>query len=232
MKFSRSEGAWVFFGYLVGFLGLQLIIGTMFGLYYQLKHGVTVPMDVIMQFGAIVTLITTIIVYVLFVIVLRKRLTVNLRQIFSNKKLILVIFVGFIIAYCINIGYGITYNLLGVDGKSENQELLESLINSFPLLMLIPTAFLVPLIEEILFRGVILEFFEKRLGLLMGVLISSIFFGLMHVTDSASLIFLPIYATLGGLFAALYIKYDRNILVPIGVHLLNNLVSVLLIMFI
>jgi len=76
-----------------------------------------------------------------------------------------------------------------------------------------------PIVEEILFRGIILRRFNEEFGLNKAILISSIFFGLCHSFGGI------LGAILFGVCASiLYIK-TRNILVPIFAHFLNNLLS-------
>ena len=87
------------------------------------------------------------------------------------------------------------------------------------LVYLLAVVILSPIIEEILFRGVILRRFNMEMNsLTLAILISSILFGICHNFG----------AILFGICASiLYIK-SRNILVPILAHFLNNLASFLL----
>lgn len=50
------------------------------------------------------------------------------------------------------------------------------------LLMFIPVVILAPIVEEIIFRGVLYNLLNKRMSLPMAALISSVIFGLMHGT--------------------------------------------------
>lgn len=85
------------------------------------------------------------------------------------------------------------------------------------------TVILAPIVEELIFRGVILRKLAGMSGITVAILLSSILFGLGH--------------SLGGIFSAflfgicmsiLYIKSD-NIFIPIFAHFLNNLISFLFI---
>ena len=91
------------------------------------------------------------------------------------------------------------------------------------LVYLLAVVILSPIIEEILFRGVILRRFNMEMNsLTLAILISSILFGICHNFGGI------LGAILFGICAAiLYIK-SRNILVPILAHFLNNLASFLL----
>ena len=72
----------------------------------------------------------------------------------------------------------------------------------------------------------------------MGLLLSSICFGLIHITSSfgyyngLSLLLMTIpYVISGVAFGYIYIKNDCNIVVPTIVHMLSNIISMLGIIF-
>lgn len=85
------------------------------------------------------------------------------------------------------------------------------------------TVVLAPIVEELIFRGVILRKLAEMFSITIAILLSALIFGLGH--------------SLGGVFSAflfgicmsiLYIKSD-NIYLPIFAHFLNNLISFLFI---
>lgn len=78
-----------------------------------------------------------------------------------------------------------------------------------------------PISEELIFRGVILNRLSTRMSLTLAILLSSFIFGLMHGFGSIICAFI-----FGLCMCALYLKTD-NIFVPMLVHFLNNLTSML-----
>lgn len=70
--------------------------------------------------------------------------------------------------------------------------------------------------EEILFRGVIQPWLENSWGLMAGLLISSLIFGLIHAVTFLYFIM----ATAVSIYLGLYLDYDntRNLLTPIIIH--------------
>ncbi|WP_438312908.1 CPBP family intramembrane glutamic endopeptidase [Sporosarcina sp. FA9] len=79
---------------------------------------------------------------------------------------------------------------------------------------------LAPVIEEFIFRGVILHRLIKKTSITGGVLISSILFGVLH-SDMIGAFFFGVITSL------LFLK-TGNLLIPILVHVLNNAIAVAL----
>lgn len=76
-----------------------------------------------------------------------------------------------------------------------------------------------PLIEELIFRGVIFNRLRLRIGLIGAMVISSILFALLHDPDTMISAFV-----FGLCMCILYLKTD-NIFIPMAVHFLNNTLS-------
>ncbi len=77
-----------------------------------------------------------------------------------------------------------------------------------------------PVVEELLFRGVILHRWSARWGLRRAVFYSSLAFGLMHANFLGLFVF-------GCVMAVLYIR-SGTLIVPILCHALNNLIGTVL----
>jgi membrane protease YdiL (CAAX protease family) len=89
-----------------------------------------------------------------------------------------------------------------------------------PWLALFLIVIVAPFSEEILMRGVFLRGFAARYGTLGGILLSSLFFALAHV----SLARMPHTFLLGAMLGWLYVR-TGSLWVNIGAHLLNNLMG-------
>ena len=101
--------------------------------------------------------------------------------------------------------------------------------------MFLSAGILGPICEEVVFRK---AFFNICKTKEMGILLSSLCFGLIHITSSIgqynplSLIIMTIpYVTSGIAFGIIYIKNDCNIVVPTIVHMISNIISMLGIIF-
>jgi membrane protease YdiL (CAAX protease family) len=74
-----------------------------------------------------------------------------------------------------------------------------------------------PIIEELFFRGFLYPALRKKTGVLLSVLLSSVFFSLLHMTFIG---FLPIFF-LGILLAYIY-ERSGNIIASIAIHIIHN----------
>lgn len=79
-----------------------------------------------------------------------------------------------------------------------------------------------PLIEELVFRGILFNRLKIRTGIFPAMIISSIIFAVGHDFGSMTSAFL-----FGICMCILFLKTD-NILIPMSVHFLNNLVATVL----
>jgi uncharacterized protein len=76
-----------------------------------------------------------------------------------------------------------------------------------------------PLIEELIFRGFLLQRWSVKWGLRWGIVASSSLFGLLHLNN-------PLGLTLFGVVMGLLYVRSRSLWVPVACHSLNNLAAV------
>ncbi|MEO0541206.1 MAG: type II CAAX endopeptidase family protein [Cyanobacteria bacterium P01_A01_bin.105] len=75
-----------------------------------------------------------------------------------------------------------------------------------------------PMVEEFIFRGILLQRWAMKWGLRGGMLGSSVLFGVLHPN--------PVGLTMFGLVMALLYVRTRSLWMPILAHMLNNLLAV------
>ncbi len=225
-RYSKNQKLLVFISYLALYFGLQIVILGYYSYELTLKGIEITPENLIVP-GINTTFISAVVSFLVITFIARKRLASGTTKLFTKFRYISLAIGGFALMYIANIGLTVLYNALGIVGSSVNQDALELMISINPVIMALPIAILIPVVEEIVFRGVLLEYFERRIGVIGGVIISSALFGLIHVSDAASLVFFPIYFALGLILALIYVKSNKNILVPIIAHVLNNGIAVL-----
>ena len=102
---------------------------------------------------------------------------------------------------------------------SANDQAINSLVtDKTALLMTILVVVLVPITEELLYRGVFTSFFFKNQPFWQ-VAISGVIFGLMH--SSTNFISALVYVTMGWILAYVYV-HTRNLSNSLTLHILNN----------
>ena len=113
---------------------------------------------------------------------------------------------------------------------SANQNVIQDLVKTTPILMIITTGFIGPVYEEILFRLGFKKVIDNKT---LFIVISGFVFGLMHIFPLAKGITLTLgliqsisYVSMGLVLAFIYEK-SNNIFITIGIHFLNNFLSVI-----
>lgn len=102
---------------------------------------------------------------------------------------------------------------------SANDQAINSLVtDKTSLLMTILVVVLVPITEELLYRGVFTSFFFKNQPFWQ-VAMSGVIFGLMH--SSTNFISALIYVTMGWILAYVYV-HTKNLSNSLTLHILNN----------
>lgn len=86
-------------------------------------------------------------------------------------------------------------------------------------------AVIAPLIEETMFRGVVMNTWFKNNRYYADVLLSAVLFGVFHTTADLSLVTVTPYVVMGAVFALIYRK-TGNLAVNIYTHMLYNAIVV------
>ncbi len=107
----------------------------------------------------------------------------------------------------------------------DNQKAVEGLLRTNPILMIISAVILAPIKEEWITRKLIIGSIFKN-SPIIGLIVSSFGFGLLHMVAGFSIYALLSYSLAGLIFGIIYIK-TKKIEVTIFAHFLNNLVSII-----
>lgn len=99
---------------------------------------------------------------------------------------------------------------------------IQEQLEAYPLVIVFFAAVLIPLLEEILFRGFMLELFTGKLGRAAGVILSSAIFAIMHGVAAAPVIFVL------AVVLALVKLRTRSLMVVWLMHGMHNGLTVLL----
>lgn len=126
------------------------------------------------------------------------------------------------IAYVFLYVFSLISTLITKNATSVNQETLESL----PTFYILPAAIIyAPIVEEILFRGVLRRFIKNNI---IFIIVSAFVFGILHTMGESSILNVLImalpYASLGAYLAYVYTK-TNNIFSNITSHAIFNTIS-------
>lgn len=144
--------------------------------------------------------------------------------------------IGLACLYLVGIIGGIITMVLGGADQSENQNLINSIAVVHPIIMFFTTVILAPMLEEIVFRGMIFGWLYE-LNPKIAHLFSAFLFGFVHIMISvingnmAEWVQIFSYFFMGFVLSWLYEK-KNNIFVPMLTHSMNNLISMIAILFI
>ena len=175
-------------------------------------------------------LIYTIVVFVLY----RKYFNHDFQELNENRKNnINTIFKLFALFFAVKIASSVLTSIialiLGYEiGESENQNMIIRIMEQTPILMIISSTILAPIVEEGIFRLGLRKIIKNEY---LFIIISGFIFGFMHIfpTDlsmSLALTYSITYVIMGFYLAYVYVETD-NIWINIIIHGLNNLISML-----
>lgn len=106
----------------------------------------------------------------------------------------------------------------------EHQELMELIFMESNLLLLIASVgIIVPIVEEVMLRGIILNRLREDLPLAAALILHALVFGFIHMN-----VLQGGYAFVGGLLLGLVYIWSKSLWIPIAVHIGWNSSSVLL----
>lgn len=149
----------------------------------------------------------------------------------NTKKYTKKIFITFGLMYLTMLAVNpILAYFLGVD-ISENQASIIDAIQINAPFVIFSAVIMAPIVEEIVFRGVLYRKLRTPYRYLSAIMISSVSFGLMHVSQSlieGNLIDLPfmiVYVILGLFFVKIY-EETGKLSAAIWLHGLNNIIGI------
>nr|WP_242543427.1 CPBP family intramembrane glutamic endopeptidase [Staphylococcus simulans] len=88
--------------------------------------------------------------------------------------------------------------------------------------LFIDIVILTPIIEELIFRHLIIHELGKKIGYTAGAILSIIIFAGIHVTGAVSPFEFGVYAIMAGALVFVYMYSRRNLAVSIAFHMIIN----------
>ncbi len=130
-----------------------------------------------------------------------------------------------IAVWCINGAAVNAASILGLFSESLKAlaEFSQELLSQNIFLALLATGIIVPISEEVLFRGVIYETLHKNFSAKSAIIIQAIFFGIFHLN-----LIQGIYAAFFGIILGYAYYRVKSIWAPIIMHMINNIVATII----
>lgn len=222
------QTSWQNFGRLTGFLGLIFLLLVV----VSLQTFVLLPYTTFDRWFAVGAFMFCYIALGFFIYFLYHQTRPDVHyQLFTYRHLIKHIITGVIVLLLINMFFNIFRYLFQLSEPANQLEIDKLFNNSVPMhfMLIIYMLALAPVVEEGLFRGLIGNWFDADYQ----YIISFIAFGLIHVglpVDGESLLDLIQYGIIGMYLTYLY-RQHYNIEEDISVHMANNLIGALVLIF-
>ena len=233
-KFDRKEILLGFLIYLpIYFIFGQYIISFFFKILLQFTHWS--DMNVINAwYNFVFDGILAVLGIVLYPKVFQK--AIEYISLLDPKKVLKMTLAGYGLIYVVSTITSILVELVQSGGESANQAGIETIMNVCPVPMILAVVVCAPIVEELIFRGIIFRSFRK-INVYLALFVSSFAFGFIHISsyvlsgDMSQWIQMLPYMAMGFVFALSYEK-SKSIAVPMYLHFINNLISVITIMLI
>ena len=227
MKFGEKGRAVLVLGLYIGNIILSAVILSVYmaGRFVMVPEAsgniaeMTGSADVLV-ISSVIQLILGFILAFVAVFLFRKELKAQFFE-FFKKKYYLYMLLGVVVNMGLAQIAAIITGLIG-GGVSANEQYIVDSLAYIPVLMGALAVIMAPLNEELVFRYSV----SKLTGFTWwGFLLCSLPFALIHVTSVDVINVIP-YVAMALVFTAFYFK-TRNIWVSIGIHFINNLISIL-----
>ena len=177
----------------------------------------------------VLSMFSTLVLFIIYFFVYRKDLKKDFKIFLKNKDDYMDVGIrSWIIGLLLMFVSNFILNFVLKAGGAKNEQTVQLMIKSLPLLMLLDAGILSPFNEEIVFRKTLKDIFKNKW---IFIIASFILFGGAHVINSSKtfldyLYIIP-YGFLGAAFAYAYYETD-NIFTSISIHMLHNIVLILI----
>ena len=199
-----------------------LYFGVVYGAALIARGVSSAPLDnTLGKYFSIVAAVALILVIVVEYLIFRKDQVIQSRLLYRKPVYFAVLFV--LGAACSH-GLNLLVSLFNINGIFDSYESVETEIFAQGVIFVIIRALiLVPIAEELVFRGLVFRRMKNYTNFWLAAIVSSVLFGLYHMNLGQG-----IYAFLFGILLCLvYRKFD-NIIAPMILHFSANLLSVIL----
>jgi len=131
--------------------------------------------------------------------------------------------IPFVIISIIVLNFGISAPIISLIPKTENLHRLITVLELKSIFTFLSFVIAAPILEELIFRGIILDGLLKKYSPIKSILISSILFGLVHLNPWQ---FIAAFSM--GVFAGWIYYKTKSVSFAIIIHVVNNLTAFLM----
>jgi len=149
----------------------------------------------------------------------------------TKRKFFFGVLTGWLFLFLMTVVFEFVSEMLrqffGLVGQGLNQSNIQSTFQEQPLLIAVFACIIGPLMEELLFRQILLRYLRKSLPTWLSIFIVGFAFALthMHSLDLSEWVGAVGYLGAGLAFSIIYVKEKENIYYPLFVHMLGNSLS-------
>ncbi len=191
-----------------------IITGIVFGFYFGNQSEVEVIQNKILENISVLMIISAIITLFIFKLVDKRDKDKGKIEI---KKLILYVVIGIILTRVINY----VIDISGVSQFDSNfKQALNIIVNAPFIVQILGAGIILPIVEEYIFRRMIYIDFEKLFNEKVAIISTAVLFGIFHMN-----IIQGVFATILGLYLAYVYSKTRNLVYPICIHVVTNIVT-------
>lgn len=213
--------------------GAAILLQLVLVLYYGATNR-EVPMIKYEEFGGIAQDVSSIgLLFIFYLMHRRYLIPIAKERIKTAIKQWYLIIGGGIVVFTLNIGIGyFMEHVLHID-NTQNQAMIEAMFEHqwlWPFLF-ISIVIIAPIVEELLYRHVIIHELGKKISNIPATLLSIILFAGIHIMYATSIYEALPYVMMGTVFSVVYLMSRKNLAVAILLHTFNNAIGFILIFF-
>ena len=202
--------------YFVGQLGVGFIIGIILGI-----KGLDLQNETVhAKANAFIIIFSFLLLSIIFFCKYKNKVKEDAKKLSKRK-------VGFILlisVVLVSVNILVSYIFEQYQVATENQDMLMQATQQYKIPLFFVLVFLAPFVEEVVTRYSVRTLFSNKI---IFVIVSTIFFGLIHGAGIATLL----YMFLGASYAIIYERNDDNLVASLIPHIINNFIASISILF-
>ncbi|EJO5348440.1 CPBP family intramembrane metalloprotease [Clostridium botulinum] len=229
MKYLKMIGK--IFLYFILYTVVQIVTGAIFSIVYLLKNGITKSKTdiagVILNNAFLITAIAAVLTFIIYILIFKLQ-TKNLFEICKFKKINFKVSLTTLVASFGLSLFSCSLVILLQDKFPSYKQTAESISQgATSILGLVSMILIIPMFEEILFRGLIFNELKKNINIILAVIIQALIFALAHGNMLQGIYTL----ILGIIIAIVYIK-TNSIITCMLFHISYNLLGSIIVPYI